>query len=467
MLYRIHLSPMPTQIQDLPDELLASTLEYLPKPHLKSARLACVRWSNIGAEMLVSSVYFAPRQDVMETFCNITTHSIFSKTIKEIIYDGRLYLSRNAADPNVFRRKYKGKICSSNDEEEEEAEETLGTGPTMNLSPECLTAYRVYQQLFCEQENIMRNDLDIQALEDGLTRMPNLTTVRLLDTFVLADWLPIDDHSHESYMSRRPCRFHAFTLPPSEWDDRHDDPAPTFRQWDCRGITSFFCLLSTHCSQVSNVQIGCQKSNTTWKFLDSTSVMMSYLQLIARNLKSLKLHCARNSEMEPALMDDTVSDIASIIDSALELEILSITGMLSMEAVFAPEFGRLHLTVLDLGDTNHVLNHMLAVMEGSRVTLRRLQLRNVALMDDNTWQDLGDNCGRCFQLHRVVLLGLNIKSSIARTGNRTLGYEGTVDVAKRMLQWVDSRALHIEPVEDLETAVDVRVDIERLAVFKR
>lgn len=231
---------MPTQIQDLPDELLAATLEYLPKLDLKLARLACVRWSNVGAEMLFSRVYFAPRRGVIESFSKITAHPIFSKTIKEIVYDGRLYLPRFAADTNHFRHEFEGKYRIPGDDEEDDQ---FDDGPTRApLSSHCLYAHKVYKQLFNEQDIIFTKRLDVKALDTGLIQMPNIRIVRLLDTFTAADWLPVDDDSHECYNARSPSISYSLTMPPSYWDEGNNDEHhdQNLDQRDCRGILCFF-----------------------------------------------------------------------------------------------------------------------------------------------------------------------------------------------------------------------------------
>lgn len=146
---------------------------------------------------------------------------------------------------------------------------------------------------------------------------------------------------------------------------------------------------------------------------------------------------------------------------------MSIPSPDAVEVKLAPAFSQLHLRLIDLGDTRNVPDFLLAVMEGSRHTLSRLQLRNVWLIGGRTWLDLADQCSRNFKLRHVILLGLNSDGDYSRTGNFTLDYEATVEVARRMLQWADPRALITGLVDTLNQAVDARVDPEKLVFFER
>ncbi len=71
---------MAPQLQDVPNELLADILGYLPKSDLKSARLTCARYGHIGAQWLFQRVYFAPRKAAIDTFLNISANPTFART---------------------------------------------------------------------------------------------------------------------------------------------------------------------------------------------------------------------------------------------------------------------------------------------------------------------------------------------------------------------------------------------------
>ena len=84
---------MVTSIQNIPDELLMEILGRLPKNDLKKARLANTLWSTAGAKWMFQRVYFAPREAPIKTFTDIAANPAFARNVKELIYDGRLFLS--------------------------------------------------------------------------------------------------------------------------------------------------------------------------------------------------------------------------------------------------------------------------------------------------------------------------------------------------------------------------------------
>lgn len=88
-------------VDNLPDELLIELLRWLPVSDLKSARLTCTRWSDIGATMLFRRIYFSPRKIEMEAFANITQHPLLRKGVRELIYDGRLFRHECLQEGNI------------------------------------------------------------------------------------------------------------------------------------------------------------------------------------------------------------------------------------------------------------------------------------------------------------------------------------------------------------------------------
>ena len=77
----------------LPVELHENILRRVPVPSLKRARLTCKQWAAVGARCLFRRVYFAPRQDVIEIFLEITGNRAFASNIEEMVYDARLFWS--------------------------------------------------------------------------------------------------------------------------------------------------------------------------------------------------------------------------------------------------------------------------------------------------------------------------------------------------------------------------------------
>ena len=83
---------MAITVLNIPDELLVEILGKLPKKDLKNARLACTLWSTAGAKWMFQRVYFAPRELPIKTFMETAANPAFALNLKELIYDGRLFL---------------------------------------------------------------------------------------------------------------------------------------------------------------------------------------------------------------------------------------------------------------------------------------------------------------------------------------------------------------------------------------
>ena len=85
----------------MPVEILQNVLRHLSVVSLKSARLTCKYWAALGARCLFRRVYFAPRQDVIDVFLEITGNAAFASNIEEMVYDARLFWS-HLEDPHAY-----------------------------------------------------------------------------------------------------------------------------------------------------------------------------------------------------------------------------------------------------------------------------------------------------------------------------------------------------------------------------
>lgn len=189
---------MATTIGTVPEEVLVDILGKLPKKDLKKARLACTLWSIAGAKWMFQRVYFAPRKATMKTFADIAANPTFARNVKELIYDGRLFLPELgdfASYRAAFRARmfeeffiYEDHSKSCGDVEGEFAEkvyqdsiwnmENLGAGDNMKrvISGESNEFYTDaanslvrYARLLDQQESIFRHDRDFKALCHGLS----------------------------------------------------------------------------------------------------------------------------------------------------------------------------------------------------------------------------------------------------------------------------------------------------------
>ncbi len=85
-----------------PVELLEGILRFLPVQSLKNARQTCKHWGAVGARCLFRRVYFAPRQEVIDVFLEITKNEAFTSNIEELVYDAHLFWRRLQSSPNAY-----------------------------------------------------------------------------------------------------------------------------------------------------------------------------------------------------------------------------------------------------------------------------------------------------------------------------------------------------------------------------
>ena len=245
---------MGTTIRNLPDELLVEILGKLVKKNLKSARLVCALWSTAGAKWMFQRVYFAPRKTSMKLFTDIAANPAFARNVKELVYDGRLFLPELGTFGS-YCSAFGARVCEEFDlcgdyvrnrsavSEADFAEavyqdsiwnrETLGIGDEMMIVDVCdLEAFRVhagnslirYARLLQQQETIFTKGKDLKALSEGLISFRNITKVEVIVDF--EHYWEYDLHAgdrddqyiehHQWYSSRSYTEF-GFAVPPSKW----------------------------------------------------------------------------------------------------------------------------------------------------------------------------------------------------------------------------------------------------------
>ena len=194
---------MAPQFLDLSDELLVQVLGYLPKSHLKSARLSCTRCGRIGAEWLFQRVYFAPRQAAIDTFLSISANPTFAKNVTELVYDGRLFVSEFRLY-NSYNEAFDDFLRSSNGDVN--FKDVVNRDTYHEVLAKSLVRYK---SLYDQQQRILQDYKDYEALLTGLNNFPNITTVTALGVFLQSD---------QRWYDRRSRLELAESIPPERWD---------------------------------------------------------------------------------------------------------------------------------------------------------------------------------------------------------------------------------------------------------
>ena len=445
-------------VDNLPDELLIELLRWLPVSDLKSARLTCTRWSDIGATMLFRRIYFSPRKIEMEAFANITQHPLLRKGVRELIYDGRLFRHEclQGGEYIAAYDRYRG-VYGSDDEDDQVWRNWHNLLDPRD--PESLAkGLQGYACLFDEQEHILNSGHDYQSLLAGLERLPTLTTLRVQDDFYFGDWLPFYDDADDWY-EEKTARDFVGVLPPSSWNPwrNTEAAAPEGWAWDCRGVSNLFKAVSRHCSNIKGLFLGSQASKAPLAFFHSVATIPIHIAELAPNLRVLKIDCEASTNDEDETVSQEISSLAAMASQAKTLEALStsmgVRGDRWLKVILGPVWPQLR--VLDIGDIRLTQASFVAIVRPHRATLSQLKLRNICLLDDleESWIELGEKLGQLVKLDSILLSGLVSEALMQVSDGPYLATETTLEVAKKIMKWVARPELLTNIHPDMEAQV--------------
>ena len=353
--------------------------------------------------MLFQRVYFAPRKFEIERFRNIAQHPVFSKTIKELVYDARL-----------FREEY----------QETDAYIAMLSQQTRSFQ-NCvdidLNDLERYSDCIEEQTYILDNKLDLHALLAGLSRM-SIQRLTIQDIFHDHDQFPIHVSGHTWYDEMCQLRFPSF-LPsswiefrlPNQWDDQAPDPFT----WDCRGLAHLFHAFSEHCTSIHELHIGTQRSKAPMVLFQPSGGIIDiidHIDRLAPQLTCLKLDCRPFRGDRSQDVDAAASRLAVLMSNAKALRALSLSG--SERVIEQTSRGFLQgwqawprLSLLHLGHITTTQDILSAIIRAQKDTLSELTLRNILLQGPGSWERLGDEIGQLLRLQKVTVNMLSFKQS--------------------------------------------------------
>lgn len=384
---------MAITIRNIPEELLVEILRNLLKEDLKKARLVCTHWSTAGAKWMFQRVYFAPRKATMKTFANIAANPVFARNVKELIYDGRLFLpevGNYATYSETFRAHMTGEYYTYDaffkkaltDAERENADkiyqcsvwnsETIGAGDykkgvgaengekyTMNVANSLVR----YARLLDQQEIIFDEGADFKALCEGLVSFRNICKIcaradfnnghfsddSMFDYYHLCGiganiYRDAYTDAHEWYSRRSNLEF-GLTVPPAEWcrwprsEDQELGTQRVNGEWDVRGMQSLFRAISKQRPRLEKLRIGSVKSQAPMTVFQMTSIDTERLRKTFLSLTTLKLHLnATMSEYGPEY-EKLRHRLDLLLQEAKNLRILSSSGCFPDGELDDPTFG--------------------------------------------------------------------------------------------------------------------------------
>ena len=486
----------------MPDELLVDISGKLPKQSLKTARHVCSLWSTAGAKWMFQRVYFAPRQAWMERFTGIAANPHFVGNVKELIYDGRLMLpelgnfasywsafhARAIEESDVYDDTLRN--CPDGREHANQVYqdsmwnvESIGAGKNMErlIGNDCEEFYKNVRNSLARyvrrldwQEDSLRQGRDFKALCQGLNSFQNISKVSALVDFAhFSDYMPhINDQQddyidrHEWYNTRSECEF-GLTVPPSRWCRRpyHQDGGKQDREehikWDVRGVQNLFRALSMHCPTLKELRIASMYYKAPMTIFELPDTDIERARTMFRRLTSLQLHpYVTKSDDDDAEYLRQRHCLELLLQEAKELRSLSSSQWYleddseesdseddNVTLIEQPDLAILlgnvwpHLTELIVKGACVTKKEMMSLVRDHRATLRTLELVNMSLLDEVTWEDLGLEMGRVLRLHSVCVVGIDCTSEFSTwsdTDKRGLAF------VRGAMQWALPDLLEIE-----------------------
>ena len=441
-------------LQELPNELLDGIFAHLPRADLKSARHICLRWSDVGAKYLFHRVYIAPRKGPMAILLKVASHPVFCKSIKEVVYDGRLF-EKDLLDEVKYRDRLR--------EGHEDWVGELGEGVVDTIAKGYESSYRSFKTLYNEQQAILHSFVEQHVLHDILARLPNVVKVVITDTF-------IDD------LPTRPCDHYCFndalskelgrSFAPIGWTYFRVRGIDSVRMeeretpLDCRGIPCLIHAMSLHTPRIAELQLGTHTfANGNALPLLEPTVILDHIQNVVSRLRSLKLDCQFN-QSGSAQVRDRVTDLAAVMAKSTSLEVLACSDSTAIRHLWRMSHEPIWpcLKILHVGDITILPCDLMALFKAANQTLREVKLRNIKFLGPDSWEAIGDSIGNCLRVPDLGLNGVSCQVEDTPSHLAILNYVQVRDFARKIMRWVPPGDLKEDIFGDDEfTFIDMRV----------
>lgn len=496
---------MATTIRNIPDELLIEILGKLDKKDLKMARLTCVLWSTSGAKWMFQRVYFAPRKAPMKIFSDIAAIPAFAGNVKELIYDGRLFLPE-LGNFDSYWTAFRARMVEEFDLYEDHTRNALSndgmyfadkvyqrsiwsmwklgagdnmkrdiSGDSKDFETNVANSLIRYARLLDQQESIFKKGKDFKALCKGLRSFRNISTVDTLVEFDHYSDYNIrsgDKHDrfidpHEWYSFRSQLEF-GLTVPPSKWcsrpesQDGGEQDQEKHIKWDVRGVHTLFRAISTHCPSLKKLCIASMDYKAPMTIFQLSDTDTEKVRIMARRLTTLQLYPYVTKSADGPEYAKQYHCLELLLQEAKALRILSSSRWLLDEELggsddgnedivssertdFGMFLGKVwpHLTKLILTYAWVKARDLMSISRVHRGSLRDLRLASMSLLGADRWEHLGKEMGQILMLHYVWVDGLHDEVTRTRNSSWPLMDQGPTFI-RDMMQWALPDLLEIE-----------------------
>ncbi|KAI9736476.1 MAG: hypothetical protein M1835_003323, partial [Candelina submexicana] len=180
---------------DIPLEILLNVFSHLAKKDVKNGRLACKDFNAAGSRYLFDSVFISPLRRDLDIFLRVVRHPVFSKTVREIIWN-EMRLLPECHNTSGWKTWFGNSSGSAR------------LLPTVQIGS--LDSCRgFYLNTLTEIDAIKRTGEDFAVLCAGLSAMPTVERIILTDDG--------GQHKTNKYHPPAICNLPAALLPLSYW----------------------------------------------------------------------------------------------------------------------------------------------------------------------------------------------------------------------------------------------------------
>ncbi|KAF2856284.1 hypothetical protein T440DRAFT_474666 [Plenodomus tracheiphilus IPT5] len=143
-----------------PAELLIAIFAHLDLSDVKAMRKVCKTFGDFLSPALYQSVVACARNQGLGAFQNIAKHPNYSGYVKEIVFDGTVFVENFAKSDDIYHR----------------AEENFVELDTPDLGQK-RDRWKRYQVFYQEQEDMKTSGMLLQTLAHALESLPNVSTL--------------------------------------------------------------------------------------------------------------------------------------------------------------------------------------------------------------------------------------------------------------------------------------------------
>ena len=379
----------------------------------------------------------------MTIFSAITENPAFASNITELVYDATMFWGY-IAEPSMYARAFADGFPFRFPENDVGDDFTEDYEPEIDPADEeelCSSQQR-YTALLKEQTSIIDHRLDLDALCAGLTRLPNLNRIWVLDYF--SDRVDFNTYieAHFKWYRVWSQKDTADLALLSRWSEADFTPGSLEKSpWDLRGVDNLLKALMLHPFNFKELFLGCQCSALSLEIFKRVDNMKACLT-IAPLLRRLKLNC--RAPLDAPEQQDR-QNMAYFIQSARQLQELHLTCDRSLTCLPTIFQGKEWpaLRVLDFGDGDMDFLTLKAIAQSHNEVLRELRLRNMRLYGQKTWEEVAIEIGRILQLDFVSVSSLSEEMALAAAKGDPSNPERSLGIARLFVSWIPDQQIRL------------------------